>query len=94
MLKLDVTKATARVRGRFFGRGSVVAETIDTGCENVSVELDIESDESPDAIAKLARVSEAGCFVIQSLRAPVPVATSLILNGGTIDLGSGRGGGS
>ena len=88
MLKLDLDKVTAKVRARFYGSGSVTAETVEAGCESVSVELAIESTESPDAVAKLVRVSEAGCFVLQTLRQPVPVSTRLLLNGGPIDYGS------
>lgn len=86
MLKLEVTRARARVRGRFYGRGSVLAETVDAGCEGVTAELEIESAEAPEAIAKLARVSEAGCFVIQSLRKPAPVSLRVTLNGEGIAL--------
>ena len=81
MLKLDVKSAKARVRGRYYGSGSIKAETVDTGCEGIETELTLESDEDPDAIAKLVRVSEDGCFVIQSLRHPPPVTMSVSLNG-------------
>ena len=94
MLKLDVSKATARVRGRFFGRGSVVAGTIETGCESVTVELTIDSKERAEAVARLARVSEAGCFVLQSMRQPVPVSTRLVHNGEEVELRSGEGNGT
>jgi len=81
MLKLDVKSVTARVRGRYFGSGSIMAETVDTGCEGIETELTIVSDENPEKIAKLVRVSEDGCFVIQSLRSPTPVSMSVRLNG-------------
>jgi uncharacterized OsmC-like protein len=81
MLKLNVKSAKARVRGRYYGSGSIRAETVDTGCEGIETELTIESDEDPAAIAKLVRVSEDGCFVIQSLRNPTPVSMNVLLNG-------------
>ena len=81
MLKLNVKSAKARVRGRYYGSGSIQAETVDTGCEGIETELTIESDEDPAAIAKLVRVSEDGCFVIQSLRNPTPVSMNVLLNG-------------
>ena len=86
MLKLDVKSARAKVRGRYYGSGSIKAETVDTGCEGIETELVIESDEDPDAIAKLVRVSEDGCFVIQSLRSPTPVSMSVQLNGTEINV--------
>ncbi len=86
MLKLDVKSVKARVRGRYYGSGSIKAETVVTGCEGIETELTIESDEDPEKIAKLVRVSEDGCFVIQSLRSPTPVSMSVRLNGNEINV--------
>ena len=86
MLKLQVKSAKARVRGKYFGSGSIKAETIETGCEGIETELLIESDEEPEKIAKLVRVSEAGCFVIQSLRKPTEVELDARLNGEKLTL--------
>ena len=84
MLNLEVKSVKARVRGRYYGSGSIKAETVDTGCEGIETELLIESDEDPEKIAKLVRVSEDGCFVIQTLRSPTPVSMSVRLNGDEI----------
>jgi uncharacterized protein (DUF169 family) len=81
MLKIDVRGARARVRARFSGSGSVRAETVATSCEGVEIELFIDSDEEPSRIARLARLAEAGCFVIQTVRAPASVSMSVVLNG-------------
>jgi len=86
MLKLELKSVKARVRGRFYGSGSIQAETVDTGCEGIETELTIVSDEDPEKIAKLVRVSEDGCFVIQSLRSPTPVSMSVRLNGNEINV--------
>ncbi len=90
MLKLEVKSVKARVRGRYFGSGSIKAETVSTGCEGIETELTIESDEDPERIAKLVRVSEDGCFVIQSLRSPTPVSMSVRLNGNEINVRPAR----
>ncbi len=81
MLKLELESVRARVRARYYGSGSIQAETVATGCESIETELLIDSKEAPEKIAKLARVSEDGCFVIQSLRRPTPVSLSVCLNG-------------
>ncbi len=86
MLKLELKSVKARVRGRYYGSGSIQAETVDTGCEGIETELTIVSDEDPEKIAKLVRVSEDGCFVIQSLRSPTPVSMSVRLNGNEINV--------
>ena len=85
MLHLNIQAARVRVRTVFWGEGSVRAETVETRCSEVETVLEIDSDEDPAAIAKLARVSEAGCYVIQSLRRPTPVSLKVALNGGELD---------
>ena len=79
-------ESRAPKRGRYFGSGSIKAETIETGCEGIETELSIESDEEPERIAKLVRVSEAGCFVIQTLRKPTEVKLAARLNGEKLTL--------
>lgn len=85
MLKLTIKGAKVRVKTVFWGEGSIRAETVDTHCSNVETILEIDSEEEPTMIAKLARVSEAGCYVIQSLRRPTPVALKVSLNGNQLD---------
>lgn len=86
-MKLKIKKATARVKIGFWGEGSVLAETVHTNCTGVETQLEIESDESPQKIAKLARVSEAGCYVIQTLRNPCPIIYQVKLNNHPLDIG-------
>ncbi|MBI4464472.1 MAG: OsmC family protein [Acidobacteria bacterium] len=81
LLKIRVGKLRAKVRTRFWGEGSVRAETVRTGCAGIETTLEMESDEDPAQIAKLARVAEAGCFVIQTLKNPAPVTYRVVLNG-------------
>ncbi len=85
-MELDVQSARVRVRTRFWGEGSVLAETVSTRCTGVSIDLKIESTEPAERIAKLARVAEQGCYVIQSLRRPTEVECSVSHNGEKIDL--------
>jgi len=85
MLGLIIEGAKVRVKTVFWGEGSVRAETVDTSCSKVETILEINSNEDPKMIAKLARVSEAGCYVIQSLRRPTPVSLEVSLNGARLD---------
>jgi len=94
MLHLSIKGARARVKTVFWGEGSVRAETVETNCSEVQTTLEIDSDEAPENIAKLARVSEAGCYVIQSLRRPTPVSLKVSLNGAELDYQPGPSGGS
>ena len=89
MLKIQLRSVKARVRARYSGSGSIKAETVETKCKGVETELFIESDEVPSKIAKLVRVSEAGCFVIQSLRNPTSLSMEVQLNGQGLEYRSG-----
>lgn len=90
MLRLKIERARVRVKGAFEGGGSLTAETIHAGCTGVETRLEIESGEDPAKITKLARAAEAGCFVIQSLRNPIPLSYQVSLNGQELDLQRGR----
>lgn len=81
MLHLEVDNARVRVKATFWGEGSVRAETVRTRCSGIEAVLEIESKDDPEQIAKLARLSEAGCYVIQTLRNPTPVSLAVELNG-------------
>ncbi|HYU17340.1 MAG TPA: hypothetical protein VEQ11_01445 [Chloroflexota bacterium] len=87
MLKLSLRAARVRVTARFWGEGSVTAETVQTHCSGVETWLELESDEDPAGLAKLARLAEAGCYVIQTVRDPTPVEYAVTLNGAPLDLG-------
>ncbi|MFQ5850595.1 MAG: OsmC family protein [Candidatus Binatia bacterium] len=81
MLRVKIEKAKVTVKTNFWGGGSLMAETVHTSCTGVETCLEIESEEDPSKIAKLARVAEAGCYVIQTLRNPTPVSLQVSLNG-------------
>lgn len=61
-------------------------QTVRTECRGVETSLDIDSPEDPALIAKLARVAEAGCYMVQSLSNPTPVSLEVSLNGQKLDL--------
>ena len=88
MLHLNIKKAKVTVKTNFWGEGSLMAETIKTSCTGVETRLEIESEEDPSKIAKLARVSEAGCYVIQTLRNPTPLSFQASLNGQALEFQS------
>jgi len=90
MLKLNVRKARAKIKITFWGEGSVKKETVEVKCTGVDSVLEIDSDEDPAKIAHLARVSEAGCYVIQSLRNPTPVSYRVMRNGEELDPNLGK----
>lgn len=85
MLKVNLKKARAKVKTNFWGEGSVRAETVRVRCSGVETLLELESDDDPAQIAKLARLAEAGCYVIQTIKNPSPVSYRVLLNGDELD---------
>ncbi len=86
MLRLKIDKAKVKVKSNFWGGGSVKAETIHATCAGMETCLELESPEDPSKVAKLVRVAEAGCYVIQTLRNPTPVSLQVMLNGQDLNI--------
>ena len=86
MLRVSVKRARVHVTTRFWAEGSVRAETVQTRCTGVDTRLELESDDDPALVAKLARVSEQGCYVINTIREPTPTSYAVTLNGAPLDL--------
>ena len=81
MLKMKVEKARMHVTARYKVEGSVLNDTVQAEVVGVETRLEVESPEPPDKVARLVRNAEKGCFVMQGLLKPVPVATTTLLNG-------------
>jgi organic hydroperoxide reductase OsmC/OhrA len=81
MLKIQVDRMRMHVTARFRLQGSVLADTIHGGPVGIETRLELESPEPPEKVARLVQTAERGCFILQSLRDPVPVSTSTLLNG-------------
>ena len=71
---------------RFFRKGSVLAGTIHSGSLGIEVQVDVESDESKDKIARLVRIAQESCFTHGAIANPVPVETNVRLNGQPLEL--------
>jgi len=85
MLKMKVEKARMHVTARYKVEGSVLNDTVQAQVVGVETRLELESPEPPEKIARLVRNAERGCFVMQGLINPVPVASVAILNGQPLD---------
>jgi len=53
---------------------------------NSETHIEVASSEAPDKIRHLIKMGEQTCFTLQSLINPVPVKTSVTLNGGQLAL--------
>ena len=81
MLKVTVEKMTMHVVARFRVTGSVLQDTIEGEMLGAETRLEIESPDDPTRVARVIRNAERGCFVMQALLRPVPIATTTVLNG-------------
>jgi hypothetical protein len=70
-----------RVKVRFWSEGSALAGTLQTGCDGIETELEIESGATADEMGRLVRIAENGCYVLQTLLKGTPVTRRVTLNG-------------
>jgi OsmC-like protein len=87
MLKVTVTRMTMHVTTRFHAQGSVLNDTIAGEMLGAETTLEVESPDDPDRVARVIRNAERGCFVMQALLRPVPVAGRTVLNGAPLSVG-------
>ena len=85
MMKITFTKARVHVTAHFRAEGSVLGQTVEGACEGFETRLEVESDEAPERLAGLIRNAENGCFILQTIRHPVPVQTEVAVNGAAFD---------
>ena len=85
-MKVAIDKAERLRHGTFQVEGSVLAQTVRAGLDDVQTRLEVESKAAPDRVAGVVRNAENGCFVMQALLNPVPVSSTVALNGSGLDL--------
>ena len=81
MMKLKVTKASAKVRFRKFLGGSVLKGTVYNRWDGVDTHLAIESDAPADRLAHLIRNAKNGCFAEGLIVQSVPLNSTIEVNG-------------
>ena len=81
MLKMKVGTPRMHVTARYKVEGSVLNDTVQAEVVGIETRLELKSSEPPDKVARLVRNAEKGCFVMQGLLKPVPVAATTVLNG-------------
>jgi hypothetical protein len=86
MLKAELRSIRVRVRASWQSQGSVFAGTIESACQGVKVELDVESDESPSLVAALIQNARGGCYAEAALTQPVSVEARASLNGQELEI--------
>jgi|SRR2546421_12101823 len=81
MLKVTVTGMRMRASARYRVTGSVLNDTVQGEMLGADTVLELDSPDPPDRVARLVRNAERGCFVMQALLRPVPISSTIVLNG-------------
>jgi organic hydroperoxide reductase OsmC/OhrA len=84
--KLALRDERVRVLAHFLEQGSVRQGTKQGACQGFEIELSIESDEPPEAIAELMRLAHRMCFTEHALSGPVTLTKRHLLNGQPIEI--------
>jgi hypothetical protein len=79
--KVTIKSAKCRTELDFYLTGSVKRGDVEAGCSEARTHLEVESDDPPEAVAEVVRLAHTGCFLEQLIARPVPVRSTLRLNG-------------
>ena len=81
MTKTKISKARVRVVIHWYLKGSVIAGTVDSGCNGVETHLEVDSDDEPAKVGHVVRCAKKGCFAEQMVVRPVPLTSTVKING-------------
>lgn len=70
-----------KITAHFHEQGSVLRGDAEGFCDGFEIEMMIESDEDPQAIAELVRLSRAMCFTEKALAGGTSISAKATLNG-------------
>ena len=84
--KLALRDERVRVTAHFREQGSVLQGSKEGRCKGFEVELSIQSDEPPEAIAELMRLAHRMCFTEDALSGAVTLTKRHLLNGQPIEV--------
>ncbi|MEO6375322.1 MAG: hypothetical protein ABIQ73_25705 [Acidimicrobiales bacterium] len=79
--KVKINAASCRSELDFVLTGSVKRGDVESACTQARTHLEIDSDDAPDAVAEVVALAHKGCFLEQMIEKPVPLRTTLTLNG-------------
>ena len=80
MMKIEVKKASVKVRFRKFLGGSVLKGTVHNRWDGVDTHLSLESDASPEKLSHLILNAKNGCFAEGLIVQSVPLNSTVEVN--------------
>jgi len=84
--QISFREARVEQTTRFYRKGAIRPGTVESGCAGLETRIEIDSDEPPERIRELVRLAQASCFAHGAISNPVPVETSVRLNGDELSL--------
>jgi uncharacterized OsmC-like protein len=85
MMKTKIDKAKIFVQARFRNEGSVLRETVQAVGLGFDMRSELQSPDPAEKVAAVVRNAEKGCYVMQTILQPTPVAREFTLNGAPFD---------
>jgi hypothetical protein len=79
MMRVELKQVRVDQAMRFFREGSILGGTIQSGSLAIEVQVDVESDEARERIARLVRVAQESSFTHGAIANPVPLETNVRL---------------
>ena len=79
--KIELRTVTMTVTPRFGGSGSILADTVQQRLVDVETSLEIEADAPREALEGMVNTAERMCYMMDVIRQPHEVRTSVRLNG-------------
>jgi len=81
MMKLMIHRACCHVEGDYVLSGSVLKGTVRVQHKGFRTHLEVESGEPREKLAHLIRCAKNGCFAEQLIVQPVPLRSTIAVNG-------------
>jgi uncharacterized OsmC-like protein len=81
MMKVDLRNCRVTVKSKFRTDGSVLKGTVQAMPFDFQIKFEVESDDPTERVAACIDNAERGCFVMQAIVNPIPVAREVLLNG-------------
>jgi len=92
--RIDLGHVAMTVTPSFEQIGSIGADDIQSRLSGVETRLELESDSPTEDVARLVRTAERMCFLMDAIREPHPVSSTIVLNGAPLEDPGPRGGGA
>ena len=81
MLKVKIDRSSVRSEFDIYLQGSLRAGTVEAGVTEFRTELSLDSEAPADMLEQVVRAGKSGCFAEQLIQRPVPLKSTVLVNG-------------